>query len=643
MLKNFALFISILLSNTAFSQNIKSVADYENLIKHYRYLKPDSAVYLSQKALNFARSKGDSNGVATILLQQGMIDDNNGKFEDSEKKYQHSLEIFNSLNFKKGIASSLIRIGVVKLRNGNYDKAIGDFLSALKNSESIKDNFGLMEANYNISWAYLDQNKFALALQYLKTAESYNLKIPFSNISLNIYNHFGVIYSYYNDFKTAEYYLRKGLQLSQKPEYQGLNINLLNNLAGVYSKQGLTGQAIKLQEEALARSRKIGNYLRELQSLLALSKTYTNTDPKKAISYLNQAVLLARAKEVPRQEIRFLQSLSNLYKSQGQYKEALETKDRQYVLADSFFYKKMSQNIEKLKTEYELSKSNARIKELSYINNRRQLELKNSVLYRNITLAGISVLLIILVLLYKQNQLKNKSNQEINRKNASLKKLLEEKEWLVKEVHHRVKNNLQIVVSLLDTQAKYLNNKEAIEAIDESAHRMQAMSLIHQKLYQGEDASIVNMEAYLGELTDYLKDSFSQSKNIQFKKLFDPLELDIVQAIPLGLIVNEAVTNSIKHAFDGNENNSICVALSGMENEHIILEIYDNGKGLPPDFNLETCNSMGIHLIKGLAQQIEGALTFENKGGLYIKVDFVADTNLTFSSRKEVFGEFLTQ
>jgi two-component sensor histidine kinase len=529
------------------------------------------------------------------------------------------------LSSKKGIATATIRLGVVQLRNGNYDKAIGDFLDALKISEETDDKFGLMEANYNISWAYLDQHKYEPALQYLKIAEQFNQLLPFSNISLNIYNHLGIIYTHSGEFKKAKHYLEKGIQLSGQPEYQGLNINMINNLANVYSKEGFPEKAISLQEEALSRSRKIGNYLRELQSLLALSKTYGEKEPQKAIFYLKQAVLLAREKKVPRQEIRYLQNITDLYKSQGNYKEALLMKERQYVLADSFFYKKMSQNIEELKAEYELSKSNAKIKELNYINNKHQLELKNSTLIRNVTFAGFAVLLIILGLLYNQYRIKQRNNKEISRKNFSLQHLVEEKEWLLKEVHHRVKNNLQMVMSLLNAHSAYLGSDEAIMAIRDSQHRMQAMALIHQKLYQSENIACINMPAYINELVNYLQDSFNAGSHIRFERHIEPLTLDVAMAVPLGLILNEAISNAIKYAFPGNRNGSIVISINRTDDTHFLLTIADDGVGLPANFDIYKSNSLGINLMQGLSKQLGCRFKIVSDKGVTITIEFTED------------------
>ncbi len=206
--------------------------------------------------------------------------------------------------------------------------------------------------------------------------------------------------------------------------------------------------------------------------------------------------------------------------------------------------------------------------------------------------------------------------------------LLEEKEWLVKEIHHRVKNNLQIVISLLSTQSKYLDNEEAVAAISESRHRMQAMSLIHQKLYQSENTTSVNMQTYITELSDYLKTSFNNGKEINFLSNVDEILLDISQAIPIGLILNEVITNAIKYAFEGREAGNIQIKMLCIDGSKILLEIKDNGVGLPDDFNIQISDSMGMRLMKGLVKQINGNLFIANDSGVKLVIDFKAENTL---------------
>ena len=142
--------------------------------------------------------------------------------------------------------------------------------------------------------------------------------------------------------------------------------------------------------------------------------------------------------------------------------------------------------------------------------------------------------------------------------NVSLQQLLVDKDWLIKEVHHRVKNNLHLIVSLLETQSSYLYNNAALEAIVESQSRIQAIALIHQKLYLDANVSTIDMSSYIQELIHYITDSFGTSHfNIFFLQNLENIFLDVEQAIPVGLILTEAITNAIKYAFKGRDTDNV--------------------------------------------------------------------------------------
>jgi two-component sensor histidine kinase len=200
---------------------------------------------------------------------------------------------------------------------------------------------------------------------------------------------------------------------------------------------------------------------------------------------------------------------------------------------------------------------------------------------------------------------------------------LTEKEWLLKEIHHRVKNNLQIVMSLLNSQSAYIDNEPALTAIHDSQHRVHAMSLIHQKLYNTENVSSIDMSSYIRELANYLGDSFNTGKRIRFEYNIAPLEMDVSQAIPLGLILNEAITNSIKYAFPDGRNGMISIALSNTGSNHYLLSISDNGIGMPAHFTVKKPGSLGMSLMAGLSEDLDGSFTMENNKGTNIKFSFV--------------------
>lgn len=328
-------------------------------------------------------------------------------------------------------------------------------------------------------------------------------------------------------------------------------------------------------------------------------------------------------------------ALGNPTGALARYKQYKEASDSALRIANN-------KQITQLLIEYETSKKDQAIalkeKDIQLLTSQaelREAQLKQSGLMRNLALGGVVLSLFIIGLLYNRYRLKQQSNkqlqlqqQEINEKNYSLQrlldqkeKLLDEKEWLVKEIHHRVKNNMQIVMSLLNTQSAYLED-EALTAIQDSQHRMQAMSLIHQKLYQAENVAFINMYAYIHELTAYLRESYDSSHHVRFELTVEAIELDVAQAMPVGLILNEAITNAIKYAFPGNGKGIVTIRMQCLPDHHILLAVSDNGIGLPAGFSSNNHHSLGMNMMQGLVSQLDGTLLIESGTGLKITIRF---------------------
>jgi len=325
----------------------------------------------------------------------------------------------------------------------------------------------------------------------------------------------------------------------------------------------------------------------------------------------------------------------------GNYLSAVKDLQRSQRLKDSIFNTSKSKQLAELQITYE---TKAREKDFNLLSEKEKLaliKLKHTELARNWIIAGSIMLLIIAGLLYSQNKQRNKNNLVITHKNDLLQRLVKEKEWLLKEVHHRVKNNLHTVICLLESQAAYLESN-ALKAIENSQHRIYAMSLIHQKLYQSDDVKAINMAAYISELVQYLEDSFGMSDRIYFVLNVDSIKLDIGYAIPLGLIINEAVTNAFKYAFPGAKNGRISISIK--EKDGIVeLEIADNGVGMPEMADENEPESLGIELMKGLSGDIDANITFDVKNGTRISIIFEphesinTDTYLSKFKTKEMY------
>ncbi|WP_431215901.1 sensor histidine kinase [Puia sp. P3] len=239
----------------------------------------------------------------------------------------------------------------------------------------------------------------------------------------------------------------------------------------------------------------------------------------------------------------------------GRFHEAYLESTLYNRIVDSVRQKVNMRLIDEMRTKYETDKKDNNIKILQQQSALQDSRNRQNLFARNVLIGGAALLLIVLLLLYNRFRLKQRNNLqlqaqkgEITHKNAVLQHLVEEKEWLLKEVHHRVKNNLHSIICLLESQARHLQN-DALKAIEISQHRIYAMSLIHQKLYQSSDLKAIDMAAYLSDFTRYLQDSFDNTGQINFSLDVQPVRLDVAQAVPLALIVNEAVTNSIKYAF----------------------------------------------------------------------------------------------
>jgi two-component system, sensor histidine kinase PdtaS len=213
---------------------------------------------------------------------------------------------------------------------------------------------------------------------------------------------------------------------------------------------------------------------------------------------------------------------------------------------------------------------------------------------------------------------------------------VKEKDWLVKEIHHRVKNNFHTVMGLLGTQSGYLKNEEAIFAVENSKHRINAMSLIHQKLYQSENLSAIGMPDYIHELVSYLRDSFGTGLGIRFEIQIEPIELDLSHAMPIGLILNEAITNSIKYAFINNKNGLITISLSRGSDKQLTVTVADNGIGLHSNFDIGKTSSMGMNLMKGLSEDIEGVFSIENSNGTLISLTFRYDPEIHMITQENI-------
>jgi PAS domain S-box-containing protein len=205
-------------------------------------------------------------------------------------------------------------------------------------------------------------------------------------------------------------------------------------------------------------------------------------------------------------------------------------------------------------------------------------------------------------------------------KEKIIKESLVEKDMMLKEIHHRVKNNLQIISSLLNLQSGNVSDDKDLELFIESRDRVKSMAMIHEKLYQSENLSKINFKDYLENLTQQLLMSYDLSGKVNLNFDCDDVFMGIETAVPCGLLVNELITNSMKHAFPDELSGNISIALKEYDDYELIIR--DDGIGLPNDINIEESNSLGLQIINNLINQIDGTIEINNSHGTQFKIKF---------------------
>jgi two-component sensor histidine kinase len=229
---------------------------------------------------------------------------------------------------------------------------------------------------------------------------------------------------------------------------------------------------------------------------------------------------------------------------------------------------------------------------------------------------------------------------ELRKKMARLEKSkrrmqasLKDKDVLLKEVYHRVKNNMQFILSLLNLQSSYVKDERAREMLKNCQHRIRSMQLVHERMYQSKESGKIEFAWYIRSLVAYLFHSYSvEPRLISLKTELEDVLLDINTAIPCGLIINELLSNSLKHAFPRNKyqgkgeklSREVHIKLSSNGHGLITLVVSDNGVGLPEELDLLKTETMGLKLVKDLVDQLNGTLILQRKGGTEFKISFSA-------------------
>ena len=503
----------------------------------------------------------------------------------------------------------LTNLGYVQERRGELGKAFEFATQTLQLGEKYSDNKAMAMAYSDISNLFWKQGKPEQGLEYglksLALFEERRIKDLDFDFTLHVTGNNLVALGRNEE---ALLYFQRSTQM-------GKQYGFYNNLSDTYI--ALTDLYLALEDfenaetsgkEALKYAELLQNEFMVVRSLLSLGKVKKQQGfYSDAINYLNRSIRTATEDFGDRYFLSLIyKELAEAYEGGGEISNSYQAFKRYHELDQSVFNAEADQRIAQLQTEMDVAQKEGII-------SLQEESLKRQNIIQGFTLLVTTLMVFFLFFLYRVFVKRKKYSQLLEKQNL-------EKEFLLKEIHHRVKNNLETISSLLALQTAQIENEELQDIMIESQNRVQSMGMIHQNLYQGENLAAIEMKNYFKNLGSYIIDSFDASDRISLDVNMDSLELDVDRAIPIGLIVNELITNSLKYAFPEGREGEILISLKKYQDQ-LYLKVADDGAGIKKDKPAQG-TGFGTQLVALLTRQLDGKMTLSTQKGTEVYFEF---------------------
>lgn len=512
-----------------------------------------------------------------------------------------ALELSKEIDYRSGEAFASLNLAVANDIRGNSKVAISYFQRAIRLYKSENDLENLSYCYSQIGVCYFSQYQYENADYYYRKAielcKKLKLEIDLADVLVNQ----GITFTYQNKPKEAEENFKRAIALYLKNSYpEGLG-GAYNSLAKIYYDRKDFTKAIHYFERSIANFKKYHNYFNLTSAYGGLANCYIDLkDFRKAEEYALKSLKIAQETGATEREVFTHETLSRIYFALGDFKKAYQSLNDYTVLSDTIFTREKSEALAEMQVRFEV----------------KEVKLKQQVLEENhrwelvILGAIIFVVLLISVLLFFLFRNKKRINTLLEQKFEMTQASLEQKELMMGEIHHRVKNNLQMIYAILDLQARELKDPESVKLIEDSLNRINAISMIHQKLYQSENIRAVHIRSYLDELVQDLIRHFTNDHKqpIELHSDCDDLNMDIETALPIGLIVAELITNSCKYAFNEEIKPELYIRLKE-DKDQLVLTVSDNGTGKT---TTGSGTNFGTKLIQSMSRKLKARVVETN-------------------------------
>ncbi|NOQ74541.1 MAG: tetratricopeptide repeat protein, partial [Crocinitomix sp.] len=584
-----------------------------NLSDEYYSTDKSLAIIYADSAISLAEKINYQSGLGYGLMYKGLAYEYAGEIQLALAHYDSAAVCHKICGDHKGMGKAISNIGVAYFYNGNYDEAVIYLLESIPHFEKANYVKGLASVLNNLGLISRKKGEYPLALDYYNQSLDYKREMGDLKGEMLTLVNVCALYIYLEDWKKALIANNQSIQIAIELES--------DQLAESYVNRGVILDRIEQNHEALKYYHKAEPLLIEsgfnkslIMCYLGIANIYLEENELDSSAlYLNRSMSLLDEAEYTDYRLKALQGLTAVNREKGNYKASLGYLQDYVDLTTQIADESRSDEVKELESKYNYLAQKEKIGDLKKDKEIRDLKIAQNdfnALILWIAIAAMLIILVYIAFIYRRM----KAQKEI----ASL--ALTDKEVLLKEVHHRVKNNLQLVSSLLYLQSEEISDDAALKAITVSRTRVEAMAIIHQKLYKEENIIGISTTEYVDDLVEGIFDTLGlEDSEIIVTKKIDSLSLDIDSTIPIGLILNELITNSIKHAFPADQNKKeIRVELVKKEG-YLRLKVADNGIG-NDKLNIAHSSGFGQKLIDMFAKKLRAEKIIETENGYSVEL-----------------------
>lgn len=575
------------------------------------------------RLLDVNRKEGNKIELTSTYNNLGNAYEMLGETEVAIQQYKKSLEIRKEIGDKSEIADVYINLGYLFMKHDRIHESLEYYFDALNVYEELNSKSRIATVLNGIGGNYSKLNKDTLATQYYQRAKIIHEELDERTQLANCLSNLANLASVAGEYNIALKYYEHAYSIFTEYESKSKIGSVLRNISQLYYEQGEYKKALVYCKDALLIQKEVKNSAGIGTIYISMSNIYLKLkDFNKAEKYALQGLKIVKEYDILLEQKNAHHSLYEIYKLKNDYKEALNQHELLKIMDDSLFNEENVRKITGLEYKYQFEKE----KEIIEIEQQKKdaiqtEELERQKLMRNSFIVGFILVLLLAAVIYYSLIQKRKTNRKLIEQNNIIKKQKEEKELLVKEMHHRVKNNLQIISSLFNLQMRSTDNPDTKSALVDGLNRVKSVALIHQLLYQTDDVINVDFEDFSTKLIDHIT-SFTNKPIEKSLEIPSRLQFDIKTTIPLGLIITELLTNAFKYAFERVDICVISIRLVSIKNNKYLLEVKDNGSGLPEEFDLNNSKNLGLRLVRTLTKQLSGELEYIFDNGSKFSLTF---------------------